>query len=262
MSDDLLAAIMAGAATAARQRARLHAATVERAAAARTPRGGLFREQLSAPGFRVIAECKRRSPSKGVLRVDYDAATIAAGYAKAGAAAISVLTETAFFDGDLAHLSAVREVVDLPVLRKDFISEAYQLTEARAAGADAILLIVAGLEDATLTHLLRRAELEDLGVLVEVHNSEELERAVSAGATVIGVNSRNLKTLDVDTRVHESLVAAIPAGVVAVAESGLRTAADLVRLRAAGYSSFLIGERFMTTADPGAALASLLTECA
>jgi len=262
MSDDLLAAIMAGAATAARQRARMHAADVERAAAVRTPRGRLFREQLSAPGFRVIAECKRRSPSKGVLRVDYDAAVIAAGYARAGAAAISVLTESAFFDGDLAHLSAVREAVDLPVLRKDFISETYQLTEARAVGADAILLIVAGLDDAALTHLLRRAEGDELAVLVEVHNAEELARAVGAGATVIGVNSRNLKTLDVDTSVHEALVAEIPAGVVAVAESGLRTGADLVRLRAAGYSSFLIGERFMTTDDPGAALASLLQECA
>lgn len=262
MSGDLLSAIMAGAATAARERAKVHRATVERAAAARQPRGDLFRASLTAAGTRIIAECKRRSPSKGVLRADYDPVAIATDYAAAGAAAISVLTEGAFFDGALDHLAAVRAAVDVPVLRKDFLSDEYQLIEARAAGADAILLIVAGLDDEQLTSLLVRAAAEGLAALVEVHSREELERAVGAGATIIGVNSRNLKTLDVSLETHEALILGIPTGVVAVAESGLRTADDLRRLAAAGYDAFLIGERFMAAESPGAALRTLLQEAA
>lgn len=262
MSSDLLTAIMAGAATAARERARAHRHEVERAAADRQPRGRLFRERLAEPGIRVIAECKRRSPSRGVLCADYHPAAIARGYADAGAAAISVLTESAFFDGALDHLTAVRAAVDVPVLRKDFISDEFQVLEARAAGADAILLIVAGLDDVQLTELSARAETEGLAVLVEVHSREELRRAVDAGATVIGVNSRNLRTLEVDLTLHEALMREMPAGVTSVAESGLTSAADLRRLSGAGYDAFLIGERFMTMADPGAALSALLKECA
>ncbi len=261
-SSDLLSAIMSASATTARARAEREGAAVERAAAARQPRGGLFRERLDNAGFSVIAECKRRSPSKGILRVDYDPAAIARGYATAGAAAISVLTETGFFDGALTHLEQVRAAVDVPVLRKDFLSEEFQLVEARAAGADAILLIVAGLDDGQLTRLLQRARTEGLAALVEVHDREELTRALDAGADIVGVNSRNLKTLEVNLGLHETLIGAMPSGVTAVAESGLRTAADLVRLSAAGYHAFLIGEHFMAADDPGTALGALLKDCA
>jgi indole-3-glycerol phosphate synthase len=260
MSEDLLAALMAGAATAARERARVHHVEVERAAADWTPRGALFRERLLRPGVQVIAECKRRSPSRGVLREHYDPAAIARAYAAAGAAALSILTEPTFFDGSLEHLAAARAAVDIPLLRKDFISDVYQLVEARAAGADAILLIVAGLDDEQLLRLLRRAEAEGYAALVEVHSREELRRAIGAGATIVGVNSRNLKTLTVDLRLHEELVLGIPAGTTAVAESGLTSGADLRRLRETGYDAFLIGERFMAAADPGDALAVLLRD--
>ena len=216
MSTDLLSALMAGAATAARERARLSGPEVELTAARREPRGELFGARLLTPGIQVIAECKRRSPSKGVLRADYDPVAIAQGYAAAGAAALSVLTESTMFDGHLSHVEAVSRAVDAPILRKDFVSEYFQIVEARAAGADAVLLIVAGLDDAQLVRLLRRAEADGLAVLVEVHNREELQRAIGAGATVVGVNSRNLKTLEVDLTLHEALVAAIPAGVTAV----------------------------------------------
>lgn len=260
MSHDLLAAITAGAATAARERARTRRHEVERAAADREPRGEVFRARLAAPGYAVIAECKRRSPSKGILRVDYDPATIAEGYARAGAAAISVLTEPTFFDGALEHLTAVRARVETPVLRKDFISEEFQLVEARAAGADAVLLIVAALAEQVLVDLHQQALALGLAALVEVHDADELRQALDAGATIVGVNCRNLKTLEVDLRLHSSLVLGIPAGVVAVAESGLRTAADLQRLKHDGYDAFLIGERFMSEPDPGDALAALRRE--
>lgn len=262
MSRDLLTAIMAGAATAARHRISPRRDALEREAAARQPRGGLFRAGLSAPGVQVIAECKRRSPSKGILREAYDPVAIARGYAAAGAAAISVLTESAFFDGALAHLSAVRAAVDPPVLRKDFISDESQIVEARAAGADAVLLIVAGLSDQALRALRARADAAGLAALVEVHSQEELQRALDAGADIVGVNSRNLRTLEVDLSLHERLRTGLPAGVIAVAESGLTSGADLRRLRAVGYHAFLIGERFMSAVDPGAALAALLVETA
>jgi indole-3-glycerol phosphate synthase len=228
------------------------------AAAAAPPRG--FRAALAAEGVRVIAECKRRSPSRGVLRATYDPAAIARAYASAGAAAISVLTEPTFFDGALDHLHAVREAVDLPVLRKDFIVDAYQLVEARAAGADAVLLIVAALDDEALIELSGAARGLGLDVLVEVHEERELDRALDAGATLVGVNNRNLRTLAVDVEASFRLAARMPAGVLAVAESGLRTGEDLCRLRQAGYRAFLIGERFMSAADPGAALAGLLED--
>jgi indole-3-glycerol phosphate synthase len=255
---DVLQAIVAGAERSAA--VRMHEvplALMERMASPMRPRGDAFRAALAADGVRVIAECKRRSPSRGVLRPDYDPAGIAAGYARAGAAGISVLTEPSFFDGSLAHLRAVRAAVSTPILRKDFIVNEYQIAEARAAGADAVLLIVAALSAESLPRLLRYAA--DLGLmpLVEVHTDRELPMALEAGADTIGVNSRNLKTLDVDTGLFERMVDAIPDGVVAVAESGIRTPEDIRRLRAAGFDAFLIGERFMTDADPGASLATL-----
>jgi indole-3-glycerol phosphate synthase len=259
-TSDLLGAILAAtrarvAAAAGRVSARDLEAGLERAA---PPRG--FAASLSRAGIRVIAECKRRSPSRGVLCEAYDPVAIAEGYAASGAAAISVLTEPTFFDGSLAHLAAVRAAVDVPLLRKDFVVDRYQLLEARAAGADAVLLIVAALDDPALETLSREAQALGLDVLVEVHDEAELERAVNAGAGLIGVNNRNLRTLTVDVGASLRLGPKMPAGTIAVAESGLKTASDLVSLQAAGYGAFLIGERFMSTPDPGAALAGLLSE--
>jgi indole-3-glycerol phosphate synthase len=205
----------------------------------------------------VIAECKRRSPSRGVIRRDYDPVAIASAYQRAGAAAISVLTEATFFDGSLDHLRAVRESVSLPLLRKDFIVSEFQILEARASGADAVLLIVAALGGAELARLIAFAGAEGMAALVEVHDRAELGAAVAAGAATIGVNSRNLRTLEMTPEIFEQLASSMPPGVIAVAESGIRTAADLTRLRALGYSAFLIGERFMSDANPGTALAAL-----
>ncbi len=234
-------------------------ATLEARAAAVPSRAGRFVAVLSRTDrVNVIAECKRRSPSKGVLRPDYDPVAIAESYAAAGAAAISVLTEPTFFDGALEHLAAVRAAVDVPLLRKDFIVSEYQLLEAKAAGADAALLIVAALPPQMLGRLHRFAGAIGLDVLVEVHDAGELAVAVEMGARVIGVNNRNLKTLSVDVHASRSLISSIPSDIVAVSESGLRTSDDLVRLRALGYRAFLIGERFMGAVDPGTALRELL----
>ena len=232
---------------------------LEKRAMNRTPRPGAFRDALTRPGVvNVIAECKRRSPSRGVLRDAYDAAAIAAGYAAAGAAAVSVLTEPTFFDGDLTHLDQVRQAVTIPILRKDFIVSEYQLLEARACGADAVLLIVAALTPDELKSLGQRAAELGLDALVEVHNAEELKIASDAGAGIIGVNNRNLRTLQVDVAASEALVSRMPCGSVAVSESGLKTAGDITRLSVLGYHAFLIGERFMLEPDPGAALKDLL----
>jgi len=227
-------------------------------AAAQPSRKGRFEAALSASGVNVIAECKRRSPSKGVLRDEYDPVAIAKGYAAAGAAAISVLTEPTFFDGSLDHLRAVRAAVDVPLLRKDFIVSEYQLLEAKAAGADAVLLIVAALRPAELKVLHDHARRHGLDVLVEAHDATELAIAIDAGARVVGVNNRNLRTLQVDVTASETLIKGMPPDVIAVSESGLKSAADIDRLKTLGYRAFLIGGRFMTAADPGAALAELL----
>jgi indole-3-glycerol phosphate synthase len=255
---DLLRAIVAATRTrVATARARVSADTLEKAISVASPPRG-FRRRLAVPGRNIIAECKRRSPSRGVLRRVYDPAAIASSYESAGAAAISVLTEPSFFDGALAHLENVRRAVTLPVLRKDFTLDPYQLIEARAAGADAVLLIVAALDAGTLRTLRRSARDLDLDALVEVHDERELETAVAAGADLIGVNNRNLRTLEVSVDASLRLAALMPPDVVAVAESGLKTANDLDRLQAAGYRAFLVGERFMTAADPGEALRSLV----
>jgi len=228
---------------------------LEVAAQDRHPRGDAFRSALTTgPGPRIIAECKRRSPSRGVLRHAYDPADVAAGYERAGAAAVSVLTEPTFFDGELEHLREVRARVALPLLRKDFVVTPYQVLEAREAGADAVLLIVAALSAASLGELSELAAQQGLAALIEVHDEDELDRALAAGATLVGVNSRSLRTLDVDLDVPRRLAPRLPAHVIAIAESGLKTRDDLDALAGLGYRAFLIGERFMTEADPGAAL--------
>jgi indole-3-glycerol phosphate synthase len=257
---DVLATIVAAARRGVELRATPGAlAALEREAGGWQPRGPALRAALARPGgVRVIAECKRRSPSKGILRADYDPAAIARQYAAVGATAISVLTEPTFFDGALEHLRAVRAAVPTPILRKDFVIDEFQIVEAHAAGADAILLIVAALDDATLQRLHAAAEARGLAALVEVHTAEELARAQQAGATLIGVNSRNLKTLAVSLETALALGPALGPGSVGVAESGIRTRADVDALTAAGYHAFLVGERFMTRPDPGAALAELM----
>lgn len=255
---DLLRAMVASSRRSADERERASRAAVERAAADAAPRGAAFVDALRRPGLRVIAECKRRSPSRGVLATHYAPDEIAKAYAAAGAAAISVLTEPAFFDGSLEHLHAVRRAVTLPVLRKDFLVTEFQVIESRVAGADAVLLIVAALGDADLCRLIDVARSLDLAALVEVHDAQELERALGAGATLVGVNSRNLRTLAVDASLFERLSPSFPAGVITVAESGLKSHDELMKLSALGYRAFLIGERFMTTGDPGRALNELL----
>jgi indole-3-glycerol phosphate synthase len=228
----------------------------------RPARPGRLRSALSRTDrVNLIAECKRRSPSRGVIRADYDAVAIARGYAAAGAAAISVLTEPTFFDGSLLDLEAVCGAVEVPVLRKDFIVSEYQLLEARAAGADAVLLIVAALAPRDLRSLADRAASLGLDALVEVHDSDELRTALDAGAQIVGVNNRNLRTLAVDLDASVELMAGMHAGVLAVSESGITTAHDLRRLRGLGYQAFLIGERFMAAPEPGKALEELLREC-
>lgn len=257
---DLLATIVAATRRIVEVRStQVPLADIDRRAASVEPRRGIFKEALErVDRFNVIAECKRRSPSRGVLRKDYDPATIARSYERGGAAAISVLTEPTFFDGSPEHLAAVRQATSLPILRKDFIVDRYQILEARAAGADAILLIVAALTPEALKSLYGAATEAGLDVLVEVHELFELPVALDAGASIIGVNNRNLRTLEVDTSVSGAIIDLMPDDVIAVAESGLKTGDDLRRLRESGYGAFLIGERFMTAHDPGAALTELL----
>jgi indole-3-glycerol phosphate synthase len=257
---DLLAAIVAAARRVVEVRSQREppAALAKRAEAAVRPGGRFLAAVGRSERINVIAECKRRSPSRGVLRADYDPVAIARAYERAGAAAISVLTEPTFFDGAIDHLVAVRTAVDVPLLRKDFIVSEYQLLEAAAAGADAVLLIAAALERKELRSLLARATSLGLDALVEAHDAREIAAAVDAGASIVGVNNRNLRTLDVDVDLSERLVSAIPPEVVAIAESGLKSAEDVVRLRALGYRAFLVGERFMTERDPGETLGNLL----
>jgi len=261
---DLLAAIVSGTRRMVdvRQGRASKTALAERAAAAPSRQGRFAAAISRAGGVNIIAECKRRSPSKGVLRAAYDPVAIAIAYADAGAAAISVLTEPTFFDGSLEHLVAVRTAVDVPILRKDFIVSEYQLLEAKAAGADAVLLIVSALRPVELKVLHDHAARLGLDVLVEVHDATELAIALDVGARIVGVNNRNLRTLDVDVHASDELMAKMPTEVVAVIESGLRTAADLLRLRELGYRAFLIGETLMTAADPGEQLKQLLASTA
>lgn len=208
----------------------------------------------------IVAEIKQRSPSKGIICEDFDPVRIAKSYANSGAAALSVLCEEDFFGGSLEHLEAVRHQVDLPLLRKDFIFDEYQLYESAAAGADAILLIVAILEDELLAGLKGLAGELGLDALVEVHSAAEMERAVRAGASIIGVNNRDLTTFNVDLETSVRMAALAPSGATLVSESGIHNGRDIRRLKPAGFSGFLVGEYLMRASNPGEALAELIAE--
>ena len=214
---------------------------------------------LRGDGVSVIAEVKRSSPSRGSLAAIEDPAALAADYAAGGAHVISVLTEERRFNGSLADLAAVRAAVDVPVLRKDFIVTSYQLWEARAYGADVALLIVAALEQPALVSLVERARSLGLTPLVEVHDTEEVGRALDAGATVIGVNVRNLKTLEVDREVFARVAPSIPDSCVRIAESGVRGPHDLIAYANAGADAVLVGESLVTGGDPRTAVHDLVT---
>ncbi len=209
------------------------------------------------PEPRVIAEVKRRSPSRGEIRADFDPVACAIAYAEGGAAAISVLTDESFFGGHLDFLAAVRGAVAVPLLRKDFVIDAYQVDEARVAGADAVLLIAAALEPEALASLRKRAEALGLCALVEVHDEAELDVALASGARVLGINNRNLRTFETDLGVTERLAPRVPEGVVVVAESGIFTRTDMARLAASGAHAFLVGESLMREADVAGALRRL-----
>ncbi len=245
----------------AERKAVAHLPALERAAAVHQPRGfaRALKAKAAAEGVAVIAELKKASPSKGLIRADFDAATIAPMLEAGGAAVLSVLTDEKFFQGSLENLRRASAAVKIPCLRKDFMVDEFQVLEARANGADAILLIMAALEDAELRVLRDAARSHGLDVLCEVHDREELERALELECECVGVNSRDLKTFEVSLDRACELAALLPANAVKVAESGIHTAADMQRLRAAGYEAFLIGESLMRKADPGEALKHLLS---
>jgi indole-3-glycerol phosphate synthase len=244
-------------------KARVSAAELERRAAAHQPRGfaAALRRQAAA-GPAVIAEIKKASPSKGLIREDFDVERLARSYHGGGAGALSVLTDEPFFQGSLRNLELASAAAPLPCLRKDFTVDEYQIVEARAHRGDAILLIAAALTDGEVKRLALAARGLQLDVLVEVHTAAELDRVLGAlgetGADAIGVNNRNLKTFEVNLGTSLELVGRLPAGILRVAESGISTAEDLARLRTAGFDAFLIGESLMRQTDPGAALASML----
>jgi indole-3-glycerol phosphate synthase len=217
-----------------------------------------FAGALSRNGFNVIAELKKASPSRGVIRAQYDPASLAPSLEAAGAAALSVLTEEDFFFGSLADLKAARKVTQVPVLRKDFIIDPWQVWESRAAGADSFLLITSILADDLLRELLELGRSLQMEPLVEVHSREEVDRAIASGTRIIGVNNRDLQNFDLRLGTSFDLVEAIPEDCIAVSESGLRTHDDLIRLRNAGFDAFLIGEHLMKEADPCVPLRELL----
>jgi len=234
---------------------------LERQAEQHVPRG--FRralESASQNGMAIIAELKRASPSRGLIRADFDPEVLAQELESAGAAALSVLTDADFFQGSLKNLQRASAATQLPCLRKDFMIDEFQLLEARANGADAVLLIVAALSEDELKRLASRASEYGLDVLCEVHNEDELQRVVEAGCNLIGVNNRNLRTFQVDLETAFRLADSIPKNALRVAESGIRSGTDIARLRAVGYQAFLIGESLMKEKSPGEALKALLTE--
>ncbi|MGB6453666.1 MAG: indole-3-glycerol phosphate synthase TrpC, partial [Streptosporangiaceae bacterium] len=253
--DDILDGVRAD--LVARQQATPLERLKELAARAASPRDVM--SAFAGPEVSVIAEVKRASPSKGALAAIADPAALAVDYEAGGAAIISVLTEQRKFGGSVADLAAVREVVAVPVLRKDFIVSSYQLWEARAYGADLVLLIVAALAQNALVSLVERAASIGLVPLVEVHTEEELDRAIDAGATVLGINTRNLATLEVDRTVFARLAPRVPAGIVKVAESGVRGPHDLLAYAASGADAVLVGESLVTGKDPRSAVADLVT---
>jgi len=222
------------------------------------PRRGFARALMSVRRRAVIAEIKKASPSRGIIRASFDPPEHARSYAAAGATCISVLTDGPFFQGCLDDLAAVRAATKIPLLRKDFILDPYQIAEARAFGADAVLLIVAALDRMLLRELSACAAGEGLDVLVEVHDEADLEVAAAGGATLIGINNRDLRTFETTLDVTRRLAPLAPHGALVVAESGIRSAADIAALEAVGVRAFLVGEHLMAAADPGEALASLL----
>lgn len=236
-----------------------HRAALERIAGERrgTQRG--FRRALAGKPIAIIAEIKKASPSKGTFTEDFDPAAIATLYEGAGAACLSVLTDERYFRGGLRDLEAARNATGLPAIRKDFIIDRVQIAEAAAHGADAILLIAAILDVRTMQSLREYAESLGIDVLVEAHDAEELRAALDSGATLVGVNNRNLHTFAVTLETSLALAPMFPSGVLRVSESGIQSRADVQLLRAAGYSAFLIGERLMKAGDPAAALRELLS---
>jgi indole-3-glycerol phosphate synthase len=244
-----------------RAKERVGGRTLEKAAAGHTPRG--FRKRLAAMaqlGPAIIGELKKASPSKGVIRGTFPVGALANQLARAGASALSVLTDEEFFQGSLANLLEASAATDLPCLRKDFIIDEFQITEARAHQADAILLILAALDDATFRRLLDFARALELDALCEVHDEEELKRALEGGADIIGVNSRNLKTFHVSLDTLIDLADSIPNHILRVAESGIDSGTEIRELHASGYQAFLIGEALMRAEDPGQKLQQLLQE--
>ncbi len=220
---------------------------------------GAMRKKIAAGQPAVIAEIKKASPSKGVLRADFIPADIAQSYAESGAACLSVLTDKQFFQGSVDYLKQARASCDLPVLRKDFMVDAYQVYESRVMGADCILLIAACLDDAQMKDLEALAMSLDMAVLVEVHDAHELERALKLKTPLIGINNRNLKTFEVTLDTTLTLMAQVPEDRMLVTESGISTAADVQRMREAKINAFLVGEAFMRADDPGQALEALFT---
>lgn len=240
-------------------RTRVPLEELKQAAVARHERRDFIRA-ISGNGLHVIAELKQASPSRGLLRHDYRCREIAQGYEAGGAAALSVLTEEQFFRGSLTDLIDARDAVSLPVLRKDFVLDAYQVYESVAAGADALLLIVALLRDQDLRKLVELCHRLEIPALVEVHTEDELEGALAAGARLIGVNNRDLRTFEVRLETSFRLREKIPSSCLAVTESGIKTGQDLIRLTEAGFNAALIGEQLVTSREPGVALAELLEE--
>jgi indole-3-glycerol phosphate synthase len=228
-----------------------------RAVARTGERRGFLAALQAAPRGAIVAEIKRASPSSGLLARSFDPVAIGRAYEAAGADAISVITERDHFLGELSYLDDVRAVTSRPLLRKDFIWTRYHVAQAAAYGADCVLLIVAGLDDAALKECMDEARAYDLDVLAEAHDEVELQRAVSAGARLVGINNRNLRTLETDLAVSEHLLPKVPPGIFAISESGMRDASDVARLRASGASGFLVGEALMQSDDPKASIASL-----
>ena len=247
-------------ATVADRKSRTPLHDLERRAAEHTPRG--FARSLRSKAPAIIAELKKASPSRGLIREDFDAATLAPSFEAGGAAALSVLTDEPFFQGSLRNLEVASSCTSLPCLRKDFIVDEYQIVEARAHRADAILLIAVALSDSELARFTESAHKLGLDVLCEVHTAEELDRVADLGCDAYGVNNRNLSTFEVSLETSLELVDRLPADAVRVAESGIHTCDDIERLRAAGFDAFLIGESLMRQADPGAALRALLAPVA